>query len=82
MQSPENDFTKNKDQIIRVIRMMGAVLLILGLSMMFIYNEQIVGFALTIMGIIEIVATPRVLEWLTAVRQRELQHKEKEINKE
>jgi len=82
MQSPENDFTKNKDQIIRVIRMMGAVLLILGLSMMFIYNEQIVGFALTIMGIIEIVATPRVLEWLVSVRQRELQQKEKEINKE
>jgi len=82
MQSPENDFTKNKDQIIRVIRMMGAVLLILGLSMMFIYNEQIVGFALTIMGIIEIVATPRVLEWLISVRQRELQQKEKEINKE
>jgi len=82
MQSPENDFTKNKDQIIRVIRMMGAVLLILGLSMMFIYNEQIVGAALTIMGIIEIVATPRVLEWLISVRQRELQQKEKEINKE
>lgn len=72
MAESEDDLFKNRDAPIKTIRLIGCILLLISLVLFFFDNNIITVVVFSLIGLFQIFAAPRVLEWIIQFRNRDL----------
>lgn len=72
MNESEDSFLKNKDMLIKTIRFIGGFFLLIGVALFLFEHIIISAIIFAVIGIFQIVAAPRVLEWIIQVRNRDI----------
>ena len=70
MDESEDNFKNNKDKLIKTIRLLGGFMLAIGCIFIISGDLNVPAFIFSVMGLFQIFAAPRVLEWIINMRDR------------
>jgi len=71
MNESEDSFLKNKPTLIKTIRLIGGFFVLMGGALFLFEHIFISAIIFVVIGIFQIFAAPRVLEWIIQVRNRD-----------
>lgn len=72
MDESNDNLFKNREVLIKTIRLIGVVFLLIGGALFFLNNIIISAVIFMGIGIFQITSAPRVLEWIIQVRNRDI----------
>ena len=70
MDESQDSFKNNKDKLIKTIRILGGFMLVVGFIFIISGDLNLPAFIFAVMGLFQIFAAPRVLEWIINMRDR------------
>jgi hypothetical protein len=70
MDESEDILLKNKDKLIKSIRLIGVIFFVIGFIFLLFEAGKLSASIFCIMGLFQIFAAPRVLEWVVQMRNR------------
>lgn len=72
MNESEDSFLKNKVILIKTIRLVGGFFVLIGVALFLFEHVVTSAIIFALIGVFQILAAPRVLEWIIQVRNRDI----------